>query len=58
MLNRILASAALFATTAGTGILMFPDLTIRQKVAAALLNAFGVSLAGVVNVKPPPKDTP
>ncbi len=58
MLNRILASAALFATTAGTGILMFEGLTIRQKVAAALLNAFGVSLAGVVNVKPVPKDAP
>lgn len=51
MLNRVLAALSLFATTAGTGILMFEGLALWQKVAAACLNAMGVSLAAVVNPK-------
>jgi hypothetical protein len=47
MLNRLLAAFSLFATTAGTGILMFEGLSLKQKVAAALLNALGIALAGV-----------
>lgn len=58
MLNKLLAAFSLFATTAGTGILMFEGLSLPLKIGAALLNAAGVSLAAVVNVKPAEKDKP